>query len=306
MSWHPLLGLVGAICLGACGLIGKTPSPSESSSEVEGAYWWQGTRLTFGDDDTWGQLSRISGALVYGTTANLLLKGEAFVLTIPECQSGITLKSSRSSGEVLAAAGVDCAIDDTAQALGYVRWRIEDLRLDLTRRAMDYRLCVTDASERLSCSQNNAVFVPMENTTGVGGAVGSDGTSELVNFADSVRGWQLNNDLSVSWQCGEVASSGEGCEPGTKSIRTGGRRGTLHRMKDGRYYLAGYDCYVPNPYDGEPIRCGDSFEGMADVGIPTAWIYKFSLSGVDLHFEAEMRGKDYKYYLIVEGPVVPL
>jgi hypothetical protein len=82
---------------------------------------------------------------------------------------------------------------------------------------------------------------------------------------------------------------------------------TIFACANGRFYLGGYDCYLPSSsYEGDPIRCGDSFEGMVDVGIPTMWIYKFTLDGEDLHFEAEMRAQDSTYWYILDGPVVPL
>jgi len=146
-----------------------------------------------------------------------------------------------------------------------------------------------------------------DDSDGVGEAGGSDGTSELVNFADSVRAWKLNNEEAGSLACAELAPSGLDCVQGIQSIRFKGRRGTLHEMKDGRFYLGGYDCYLPsNTYEGEPIRCGDSFEGMVDVGIPTTWIYKFSFDGNALHFEAEMRAQESTYWYILDGLVVPM
>jgi len=106
------------------------------------------------------------------------------------------------------------------------------------------------------------------------------------------------------WQCAALDETGEACDPGFRNIRSRKISGTVHEMKEGRYYLAGYDCYVENGYEGEPIRCGQSFDGGEDVGIPEAWIYRFELKGAELHFKAEMRGKDYTYYLIVDAPLV--
>ncbi len=189
-------------------------------------------------------------------------------------------------------------------------WRIPSLRVDLQRRVLLERHCVTRTEGTITCGQSTSTFSPLgEGGAGGAAAIASEGSlsREGVNFADSRFAWRLDNENARRWECAEVDPSGEGCVPGVGlNVRHGGGRGALYRMDDGRYYIAGYDCYVTNRYDGEPIRCGQSFDGMADIGIPEAWIYYFDLTGPNLHFEAEMRGKDYKYYVVVKAPVVPM
>jgi hypothetical protein len=305
-SWLRASAALLLAALAGCGRIGSEERPTPASG-AEGQYRRVGSQVFFHDDeDTWGSLSRSTGPTVGDNVATVERKTEGYLLKLSDCESGVPLVAVGSSGRVFSAENVDCVTDNTAKGLGYTRWLYTSLRLDLDERAIKSRLCVTDVDKKTGCGQATDVFSPLEGGRSAGGAGGSDGTGNLVNFADSVRAWTLDKDRSMSWQCGKLPASGAGCDPGAINIRTQGQRGTVYQVKDGRYYVAGYDCYVPNPYDGEPIRCGQSFDGMADVGIPTAWIYKFSLSGVDLHFEAEMRGKDYKYYLIVDGPVLPL
>jgi hypothetical protein len=296
--------LIGAV---GCGLLGEEDKEGSSKDAIEGDYWWAGARVTYADDDIWGRRSRLTGLIVHKTRATLARSGSSYVLTLPECENGALLTRSHSSDRMLFASNVECVITDAGSALGYKSWTIPTLRIDLNRRALDYRLCVTNVSDETKCSQDTAVFVPMGNADGRGGSAGSDGTSDLVNFANSERAWQVDHEKSRSVACAELEPTGVDCIEGLQRIRTEGRNGTLYRMKDGRFYLGGYDCYLPSDsYDGDPIRCGDSFEGMTDVGIPTMWIYNFSFDGEALHFEAEMHAQESTYWYILDGAVVPL
>jgi hypothetical protein len=261
----------------------------------------------FFTDDTFGPRSHLSGS-VQTHQAAILKRGDRYLLRVPACESGIPLTPASSSLGVFTADDVDCPVSDVLRALGYTRRVFTALRVNLTRRSIGKRECLTSIDGSVGCGQATGVFVPFEGEGSGGGGAASSGRLDpkLANFSDSVRAWRFDNesDAAVMWQCAALDETGEACDPGLRNIRSRRISGTVHEMKDGRYYLAGYDCYVENGYEGEPLRCGQSFDGGEDVGIPQAWIYRFELNGTDLHFKAEMRGKDYTYYLIVDAPLV--
>lgn len=300
--------LSAAIFPGCGGIVEYGPregTPSEAPASIEGTYWWSGGTLFYGEA-TLGPFSKSRGATAPSTHDQLTLRDGRYMLTIPACQSGIPLSFGNSDSCLLEAQEVDCAIDDTGKALGYVRWTIGGLRIDLERRALAERFCIAYIDGSIGCGQTTSSFQPLGE-----GSAGEAGTKvdrddlplEVVNFSDSNRAWRLDNENSAMWECAQVDPSGNGCVVGEgRDHLSYGPRDALYRMNDGRFYIAGYDCYVKSPYDGEPIRCGESFQGMADIGLPEAWIYYFNLQGSDLHFEVEMHGKDYKYYVIVKAP----
>lgn len=290
----------------SCGRTGgdKPPEPTP----VEGVYWWSGAGVSY-REGALGPFTRNSGATAHGTQATIALNGGQFSLVIPACESGVPLSSDPSKPRLLIAENVNCALDDIATALGQTSRVLVGVRVDLDRRSMEQRQCLTYADGSTTCGQSNSSFQPLgEGGAGGAAAIASEGdiTRDAVNFADSHLAWRLDNESSVMWECTEVDPAGEGCVAGLPRRQISGIRGALYRMNGGRYYIPGYDCYVTNRYDGEPIRCGQSFDGMADIGIPEAWLYYFDLTGPNLHFEAEMRGKDYKYYVVVKAPVVPM
>lgn len=76
---------------------------------------------------------------------------------------------------------------------------------------------------------------------------------------------------------------------------------------DGRHYLEGFDCFAPSAeYDGAAVPCGTSTEGLPVAPIPQLWLTKFSVASQRLRFEAEARGTNFKYYIRVQAPLVPL
>lgn len=227
-------------------------------------------------------------------------------LVIPACAHGIPLIQSDRFPEVLTASNVNCVLNDLSKALGYTERRFTALHIDLKRRFLANRECTTSVEGSIGCGQATGTFVPFEGEGSGGGASNGRLDPKLANFSDSVRAWRFDSesDAAVMRQYAALDESGEACDPGSRSIRSIRISGTVHEMKDGRYYLAGYDCDVENGYDGEPLRCGQSFDGGEDDGIPQAWIYRFELNGAEVHFKAEMRGKDFTYYPIVNAPLV--
>lgn len=297
-SWSCLC----ALSLTGCGLLDKGDDPQR----VDGNYWRFGAQVAFRDDSPEGLPTRLTGGSNLTHPSSIIRRGDGYVLVIPACKSGIPLTRSDRFPEVLTASNVNCPVDDLSKALGYTERVFTALRIDLKRRSLANRECGTSVDGSVGCAQATGTFVPLEGEGGGGGAASGPLDPKLANFSDSVRAWRFDNasDAAVMWQCAALDGTGEACDPGFRNIRSRKISGTVHEMKDGRYYLAGYDCSVENGYDGEPLRCGQSFDGGEDVGIPQAWIYRFELNGTDLHFKAEMRGKDYTYYLIVDAPLV--
>lgn len=293
-----------AIILTGCGLLNK----GDGQARAEGNYWRFGTQVYFIDDSPGGLPTRLTGGSNLTHSSSIIRRGDGHVLVIPACKSGIPLTRSDRFPEVLTASNVNCPVDDLSKALGYTERVFTALHIDLNRRFMANRECLTSIDGSVGCAQATGVFVPFEGEGSGGGGGASSGRLDpkLANFSDSVRAWRFDNesDAALMRQCAALDETGEACDPDSRSIRSIRISGTVHEMKDGRYYLAGYDCYVENGYEGEPLRCGQSFDGGEDVGIPQAWIYRFELNGTDLHFKAEMRGKDYTYYLIVDAPLV--
>lgn len=287
---------------------GKSTSGGPSPRIDEGRYFRTGASVSFKDHSLWGPLSYFSATNVGANVATITRRGEGYHLELSDCPNGLPLRPVDNTGRVWLSDGVDCELDDVVKLLGYTSRTYRALRVDFPRRALEYRACFSLVDETVGCGQVTGVFSPMGDAPeGAGGAGGSDGTSELVNFADSVRAWKLDNERSGSLACAELGPSGIDCAEGTQGVSHKGRYGTLHEMEDGRFYLGGYDCYLPSDtYEGEPIRCGDSFEGLVDVGIPTAFIYKFSFDGYALHFVAEMHAQESTYWYILDGVVTPL
>lgn len=291
-----------ALSLTGCGLLDK----GGDQRRAEGIYWQFGAQVASRDDSPGGLPTRLTGGSKFTHPGTIIRRENRYFLDVPACTNEIPLTLNEDFSEVFTAHREQCAPTEAAKALGYTERFYTALRIDLKRRFSANRECVTAIDGSVGCAQATGTFVPLEGEGGGGGAASGPLDPKLANFADSVRAWRFDNesDAAVMWQCEALNDTGEACDPGFRNIRSRKISGTVHEMKDGRYYLAGYDCSVENGYDGEPLRCGQSFDGGEDVGIPEAWIYRFELKGAELHFKAEMRGKDYTYYLIVDAPLV--
>lgn len=303
--------LSAAVFPGCGGLVEYGPregTPSDAPASIEGTYWWSGAGVSYGEGAL-GPFTKNTGATTHAAEAQITRQGERYFLTIPDCQSGIPLTTVPASPRFFMARDVDCAIDDIGKALGLAQRSIQGLRINLERRAMAVRECLTYEDGTTTCGQSTSSFQPLgEGSAGRGAAIAGRGdpSRKVVNFSDSRFAWRFDKDNSVMWECAEVDRSKHECAAGAFRKQIEGISGALYRMNDGLFHIAGYDCRIAVPYSGDPYRCGDSYEGMADIGLPEAWIYYFNLQGSDLHFEIEMHGKDYKYYVIVKAPVVPM
>ncbi|OQX68668.1 MAG: hypothetical protein B6A08_09035 [Sorangiineae bacterium NIC37A_2] len=293
-----------ALSLTGCGLLDQ----GDDQQRADGNYWRFGAQVAFRDDSPGGLPTRLTGGSNLTHSSSIIRRENRYFLDVPACTNEIPLTLNEDFSEVFTAHREQCAPTEAAKALGYTERFYTALHIDLKRRSLANRECGTSVDGSVGCAQATGVFVPFEGEGSGGGGGASNGRLDpkLANFSDSVRAWRFDNesDAALMRQCAALDETGEACDPDSRSIRSIRISGTVHEMKDGRYYLAGYDCYVENGYDGEPLRCGQSFDGGEDVGIPQAWIYRFELNGTDLHFKAEMRGKDYTYYLIVDAPLV--
>jgi hypothetical protein len=290
-----------ALSLAGCGLISRGDGPPRA----EGTYWRFGAQVYFLDDSPGGLPTRLTGGSNLTHGSSIIRRDDRYFLDVPACTNEIPLALNEDFTGVFTANREQCEPTAVAKALGYTERFYTALRIDLKRRFSANRECVTSIDGSVGCAQATGTFVPFEGEGSGGGASNGRLDPKLTNFSDSVRAWRFDNesDAAVMRQCAALDESGEACDPGSRSIRSIRISGTVHEMKDGRYYLAGYDCDVENGYDGEPLRCGQSFDGGEDVGIPQAWIYRFELNGAEVHFKAEMRGKDFTYYLIVDAPL---
>jgi hypothetical protein len=177
----------------------------------------------------WRFLSRGS----FGPVYKIALNDGQFSLVIPACESGVPLSSIPSKRRLLTAENVNCALDDIATALGQTSRVLVGVRVDLDRRSMEQRQCLTYADGSTTCGQSNSSFQPLgEGGAGGAAALANEGgiTREAVNFADSHLAWRLENESSVMWECTEV-------DPARAQFRVssvGGVRGSLSEDRSRR------------------------------------------------------------------------
>jgi hypothetical protein len=116
----------------------KPPEPTP----IEGVYWWSGGEVFYGDGRL-GPHTRNRGSNAFATEVTIAKMSARYMLTFPACQSGVPLTGIEGDARTFDATGVTCDIDEIARALGYASWSIPGLRVDLTRRSMAQRFCVT-------------------------------------------------------------------------------------------------------------------------------------------------------------------
>lgn len=176
------------------------------------------------------------------------------------------LSSIPSKRRLLTAENVNCALDDIATALGQTSRVLVGVRVDLDRRSMEQRQCLTYADGSTTCGQSNSSFQPLgEGGAGGAAALANEGgiTREAVNFADSHLAWRLENESSVMWECTEVDPAGEGCVAGLPRRQISGIRGALYRMDGGRWSESPFR--GRNAREGLQILRGREGAGRADV-----------------------------------------
>jgi hypothetical protein len=206
----------------------KPPEPTP----IEGVYWWSGGEVFYGDGRL-GPHTRNRGSNAFATEVTIAKMSARYMLTFPACQSGVPLTGIEGDARTFDATGVTCDIDEIARALGYASWSIPGLRVDLTRRSMAQRFCVTYTDGSQGCGQSNSSFQPLgEGGAGGAAAIANEGgiTREAVNFADSHLAWRLENESSVMWECTEV-------DPARAQFRVssvGGVRGSLSEDRSRR------------------------------------------------------------------------
>ncbi len=246
---------------------------SPAFADIDGSYQWVGTRVAF-QSGRFGPSSMVDGTTLHATTARLSTRNGVVFLDLPEC-SGIPLKRGGERGQVLTAELVSCDLSAAQKALGVRVHGVTSLRIDTEALSMHGRFC--ESGELFSgCAVDDAVFSPLP-ASGVeaGGAAGVIGdVTPRVDYEASVAAWEFSKDRSVLWVCDELVADRSKCAAGQQAMDIGiqGILGSVHQMKDGRFYLDGFDCYAPAGYQGEPLECGKSLDGLSRIPAPKPWV----------------------------------
>jgi len=280
---------------------------------VDGDYWWYGSRIYF-VDGKYGAKSELRTMRTHATTVRLLTEQGKVLLEIPECGK-VELRRSGDRGQILTGGPQNCELSPAQQAFGLTRRGLLALQIDLDRRVMHERFCESGTATS-GCGTDDAVFVRLEDAKGYGGSSaesaggaggasnGSDGSPSLTaESTGSAAHWAFGSGDATLWICDEVDLSGPGCvaDEGLLAVRHESVTGTVHELPDGRFYLDGFDCFAPPAYDGEPLPCVQSLDGLSQIPSPDPHATRFVVEGDHLSFEAEMVGADFSYYVRLEA-----
>lgn len=297
-------GAVAALVL----LASCSPKPDDPNPDypaVDGDYFWYGSGLAF-VDGKYGVSSEASGMATHATVARLFSDEGQLVLDIPPCRH-IVLERSGERGQILTAAPQLCELDPIQVSLGVNSRTLTALRIDLDGRVMHQRYCQS-GGPYAGCGGTDSMFVPLASASeGGGGADGMGGEAPVptVEDTESEAIWAFVAPEATLWVCDELAADAEGCASGDGLMdhRSDAVAGTVHRLRDGRFYFDGFDCFAPADYEGPPISCQQALDG---IGTPVPWVSRFIVTGDHLSFEAEMVGLDYLYYVRLEAELTLL
>lgn len=314
---HLGLGLSAGLALVAsCG--SRTDYPS-----VEGEYWWYGSGVVFAEGK-YGPSSELGAMGSHATRARLYTEGEQLFLDIPPC-TRVALAQGGARGEILTAEAQRCELSPTQVALGLTSRTLTALRIDLDRHVLHQRYFQTGGFFPGS-GATDSLFIPLgdSGSTGLGGAAGASGAggaggTEMTDAAggadaapaltvedtESATIWAFASGDASLWVCDALDSASAGCVTGDGllAVQNDLVRGTVHELKDGRYYVDGFDCFAPPDYVGEPQSCDQSVEGL---GTPVPWVTRMVVADEHLSFAAEMIGLDYVYSVRLEADLTRL
>jgi hypothetical protein len=281
----------------ACG--GMTEGEQGKYPNVDGEYWRYGTQVNFVDDEL-GPKSEFRAGSLQSMSARLFTEGQQLTLDLPDCFD-VALDRSGENGQVLTASSQDCPLSAMPRVV--TSRTLMDLRIDLDDRTIHLEYCQS-GPEHARCATEDGVFVPRTGlaTDGFGGSSAAD--EPIVTTGDTESDVLWSFEEGIQWTCDELDEAVPECTsgPGLMDRRTQSVDGTVHRLRDGSLYLDGYDCLAPAGYDGEPVLCGQSLNGLSSV-VPELWMTRFLVEDDQLSFQAELRGSGFLHHVRLEAPL---
>lgn len=271
------------------------PSSDDSFADIVGQYRWRGTRLFFqpGLTQFFGDFAGLVPSSVNtDLVARLFVEEGELFLGAPFCAK-IPL---RRDGSILRAENVDCPLTEDSKLVGTERLTLRALKVDLdARRLHAYREDVGALSGHTTSDDS---FVRLSAPPATGAMLPPPTSRD--SYSDAEEGYRFEG-VGRTATCETVV--GADCADVGLRVRRQGLYGNVYRLRDGRYYIEGYDCYAEQGYEGPPIECGKSLTEFSRGEIPEVWMTRFSLENDQLRFDAELRLGERKVFVILETPV---